>query len=211
MTHRAAYILSGIVMTLGLFCGGCATGPQYLYTGQKDSASIALGPAPVAAVAQAPMTWSGFWSRFIPKFGRSSAPMEAGVSIRRIDGLYLGGSVFDFSPKPYIDKAGKISIPPGTHTLVLMLGYSDSESIYNDGGTTVTTTNINASDPVDVVFAANHVYRFEASLSGSTFEVTLWDETGGVATRSTTGNWVFAGSESTSSDFTPDYNADKKN
>jgi hypothetical protein len=188
---KKAAILSGIVTIFGLFFSGCATGPKYLYTEQKDSASVGVGPAPDAAVASAPKTWSEFWSKL-----RSPDPIEATVGIQQVDGLSLGSSFFDSSPKQYLDKAGNISMSPGNHTLVLTFNHSDSDTESNaDGSSTETTTDISAMGTVNVEFAANHIYRLEAFLSGSVFSVTLWDDTGGPSERSRAGYWMFTGRE----------------
>ena len=199
MKNTRVLKLSALVTAFLL--NGCVSGPPYLYTPQQDSATIALGPAP----AHEPFNWKNFWSSFLK---RGSSPDDAPVSLLQVDGLQLGmQSPFNFH-HPYLDGAGNIAVSPGTHTLAMSLGdsYSDSQTD-GQGGTTTTTTSTTAAAQLAVVFAANHRYRFNATLSGEVFRLYLTDETGAAAT--SIQNWIYSGQVSTDSSYTPPFDANK--
>lgn len=210
MTNRGAYILLGFVMTLGLFCSGCATGPKYLYTEQKDSASVGVGQTSAPEVKQTHNIGSVIWSRFWHGSATASSPYDGNgnpyagngeVNIDKIDGLEAGfpsgqwgqiGELLD-NQRVLWDKAGKVWISPGRHTLAVTTT-QDQEVTYgplNDGtvGPSEQWYEI-ATGTIDAEFAANHIYRLTTS-SGS--DATLWDETDGVANRSVVGTWAFNG------------------
>jgi hypothetical protein len=197
MTHRGAYILLGVVATLGLFCGGCATGPQYLYTEQKDSASVGVGQTipPVNTPYAGPVwtrPWSGFTTTPSPYAG------TADVNIDKIDGLGVGfpagpwgqmADTFDDRRMLWVG-AGKVWISPGRHTFALTTTQDNGETDgqRNDGSYGPVLDWVeHATGTIDAEFAANHMYRFTALGA----EVRLWDETDGIATRSEVGAWGF--------------------
>jgi hypothetical protein len=200
MTNPGAYISLGIVMTLGLFCGGCATGPQYLYTEQKDSASVGVGQTipPVNTPYVGPLLsrpWSGFTTSPSPYAGSGN------INIVKIDGLDAGfpsgpwGQMVDtFDDRRMLwDQAGKVWISPGRHTLAISMiadaGETDGQR--NDGSIgPVSDWSESATGTIDAEFVANHMYRL---ISWEAFDVTLWDETNGMATRSKVGTWKFKG------------------
>jgi hypothetical protein len=166
-----AIILLGIVATFGLFFGGCATvaGPKYDYDENKESPSVAVGES----------------------FKSSPSTGEADVNIYQIDGLAVGplGWLFNFNRQArFLDKAGKEWVSPGRHVLALTF-YQNKPAAGSTSGADVT-----GSGTIEAEFAASHMYGITASLGvQDRFEVTLWDETGGLATRSSVGHWEFAG------------------
>jgi hypothetical protein len=200
MTHRGVYILLGAVMTLGLFCGGCATGPQYLYTEQKDSASVGVGQTiPPVKTPYVGSSWNRPWSGFTT----SPSPYagDGTVNIDKIDGLAAGfpagpwgqiADTFDDRRMLWIG-AGKVWISPGRHTLALTTTQDEGETDgrMNDGSYGPVTGWVEiATGTIDAEFAANHIYRLTTS-SGS--DAILWDETDGMAKRSKVGIWAFKG------------------
>jgi len=168
---KKADVLLGIVATFSLFFSGCATtaGPKYDNNQQKDSASVAVGQS------------SGY----------SPLAEVADVNIYQVDGLEVGplGWLFNLNRQTrFLDKAGVVWVSPGKHVLVLTF-YQNKTPAGSTG-----TSDVTGSGTIDTEFAANHLYRISASLgSQDKFEVTLWDETSGLATRSSVGHWEFAG------------------
>jgi hypothetical protein len=167
---KNAAILLGIVATFSLFCGGCATtaGPKYDNNQQNDSASVAVGESA----------------------GYSPLAEVADVNIYQVDGLEVGplGWLFNLNRQTrFLDKAGVVWVSPGKHVLVLTF-------YQNKPGGSTSTPDVTGSGTIDAEFAANHRYRISASLgSQDKFEATLWDETSGLATRSSAGHWEFTG------------------
>jgi hypothetical protein len=169
MTKAAT--LFGIVTIFSLFCGGCATvaGQKYKYNENEESPSVAVGES----------------------FSGPSSAGEADVNIYQVDGLEVGplGWLFNFHHQArFLDKAGKEWVSPGRHMLALTF-YQNKPAAGSTGG-----SNVTGSGTVAAEFTASHQYAITASLgSQDKFEVTLWDETGGLATRSSVGHWEFAG------------------
>jgi hypothetical protein len=168
---KKAATLVSILATFSLFLSGCATtaGSKYDYNENKDSPSIAVGES----------------------FKNSPFIDEADVNIYQIDGLEVGplGWLFNFNHQGrFLDKAGKVWVSPGRHALALTF-YQDKPAAVNTSGSDVT-----GSGMIEAEFAAGHEYGITVSLgSQDKFEVTLWDETSGLATRSSVDHWEFAG------------------
>ena len=202
---KGTKLLALLAIVSAFFFNGCASGPPYLYTPQKDSALIALGPAPTQHKSQPQFSWDSFWSGFLK---RRSSPDDAVVSVQQVDGLQLGmRSPFDFH-HPYLDSAGNIAVSPGTHTLAIFLGYGYSDSQTDgQGGTTTTETSTTVTAQVTVAFATNHRYRFNATLFGEEFRLYLTDETG--ASAISIQNWTYIGQVSVTSSYTPPFDANK--
>jgi hypothetical protein len=172
---KKASILLSIAAALSLFCSGCATvaGSRYDNDQQKDSVGVAVGE-----------------SHEVP-----ASAAVADINIYQVDGLEVGplGWLFNFNHQTrFFDKAGTVWVSPGKH--VLALTFSKNNPVTGNTGQAPVSPDVTGSGTVDVDFAANHTYRVSASLvSQDRFEVTLWDETRGLATRSSAGQWEFAG------------------
>jgi hypothetical protein len=149
-----------------LLLGGCATVPRYGYAPQHDSASVGVG-----------QTLNGL----------STSPYAGGadVVISRIDGQGVG------YPASLYEARTAVFVSPGRHSIVLSIN-SVRETDKNNGEW-ASTSAVSATGSFNAEFLANHAYRFTAELEGGRFEVTLWDETGGLATRSSAGGWEFGG------------------
>lgn len=147
------------------------SGPKYLYTEQSDSASVGVG-----------QTLNGFF--------RSPYAGESDVSIDQIDGMEVGFPRVVSDPDQQSRlwaKAGKVWLSPAKHALALT--FSQVAPV-TDGTFTFT-----GSYTVEAEFSINHMYRFTASSYGDLCCINLWDETGGLATRSSAGSWIFRGSQ----------------
>ncbi|HTQ30282.1 MAG TPA: hypothetical protein VMI53_03645, partial [Opitutaceae bacterium] len=172
-----------------------ATGPKYAYTEQKDSASVGVGQTlKIAGIFRSP--YAG----------------KADVSIDQIDGLEVGfpSGIFNLDQQSQLwAKAGKVWISPGKHALALT--FSQLTPDETSGPFTFT-----GSYTVDAEFAADRMYRFTASSYEDLCCINLWDETGGPATRSCSGSWVFRGQQTYSPppldtpDDTPTYHHEHK-
>jgi hypothetical protein len=169
---KAAILSVVIVIIFGLFCGGCAIGPKFLHTEQKDSAIIE-GPRGAAD---------------LPYLGSST------VTISKIDGVDLGFfNAFEASSPGLLSCwmgyfLKPLSIVPGKHVLVM-----DFQKIENDPASPGGSYLYTGSGTIKAEFAANHIYRITAT---GCFSVTLWDETGGLSTRSIVKTWGFDGQQS---------------
>jgi hypothetical protein len=165
----------GIVAACSLFYGGCATpaGPKYDNNEQKDSASVVVGER------------SGF----------SPTAEAADVNIYQVDGLEVGplGWFFNVNHQArFLDKAGTVWVSPGKH--VLALTFYKNMPVAGSAGQAPVSPDVTGSGTIDAEFAAGHKYAIIASIgSQDRFEVALWDETGGLPTRSSAGHWEFAG------------------
>jgi hypothetical protein len=203
---KKAIILLGIATIFGLFCSGCATGPKYLYTEQKDSASIGVGQTQPPGYYPA---YQGTTEVYITQI--DGLGLGYGTSFTSLNGV-ISNLIFD----PNNHQQMQAWVAPGEHTLSLRF-YDDSRTVSTDvwndqtlsTDTVVTATIVRATGVVFAEFAANHTYRLVASSSlsevgsgflsrflhkeSSTVEVTLWDETGGLAMRSRVGSWEFTG------------------
>jgi hypothetical protein len=163
--------LLNLAAGLVLFCAGCASGPKYGYAQQKDSASI---EGPVVPV-------------------QSKAYGDCVIHITTIDGLVTAFT----ASMPGLAWPGygrPLYLSPGGHMLVLDVGETDEEIGNVGGGRTgaVGWSTAGAKPTVTATFVANHIYRFTANIdpSGKSIDLTLWDETGGSATRSRVANWT---------------------
>jgi hypothetical protein len=197
---KKAPVLLGILTVFGLFCGGCSTAPQYLYTEQKDSASVGVGQTipPVNTPYVGPLLsrpWSGFTTSPSPYAGNGK------VNIDKIDGLDAGfpsgpwGQIADtFDDRRMLwNDMGKVWIAPGRHTLAVSMiaDAGETDGRLNDGSYGPALDWVeSATGIIDTEFAANHTYRLTSS---GGFDLTLWDETDGMAKRSEVGTWAFTG------------------
>lgn len=167
---RKPTFLLAIVTTYGLLCCGCATGPRYTYTQQKDSASVS-GP-------------------ITPFQNRDNGTCS--IRIVQVDGLTAN---FDASSPGINWPTSKKSLylEPGKHVLALDIGEIDTETgDTGHGASGITGAVASGSTPtINVEFKANHTYRFAAYLVRGWIDLTLWDETDGAKTRSEVANWTF--------------------
>ena len=165
-------ILWGAVVAFGLLSGGCANGPRYEYIKQGDSARI---EAPIKPVQHAAQYGSCY------------------VEITQIDGL---GANFVAS-RPGVNwipgGSDPLYLAPGKHAVTLDIGQIDEVLGETGRGHTGIAGAFAAGSRPTLTreFAAKHVYRFTASLSGdgSAIDVTLWDESGGFSKRSRVASW----------------------
>ena len=162
---------STLAAGLVLFCAGCVSGPKYEYAQQKDSAIIEGPVGPVQGKA----------------YG------DCHIHIISVDGLI---STFEASSPglTWPDYGFRLFLSPGRHTLVLDVEETDEE-VGNVGGSrtgAVGWFTAGAKPTVTATFVASHVYRFTASIDPSDrfIALTLWDETGGSATRSRVTDWT---------------------
>jgi hypothetical protein len=180
-------ILLSIAATFSLFFGGCATAarPKYLNTEQKDSASVGVGQTLGASSPYAGDPNVSINNKFSDVFINKIDDLEANFPARGV---------------PFFDTRKQLYISPGKHALVLTFNEIDDCYVYTGSGT------------VEAEFTANHIYRITAcaapytparcifaanyTIIAARFDVTLWDETGGIATRASVGNWGIDGQQS---------------
>jgi len=179
--------LLSIVTIFALLCGGCATGPQYSYIKQQDSASVE-GPV-------------------VPNQGWNNGRCQ--VIIEKLDGLAV--NFMASSPGvnlPFVHNNRQLNLEPGKHAISLDI--SDTEEDYGSVGHgavgEVGTVAYGSKPTITAEVTANHIYRFSGYLSGSTIELVLWDETGGPATRTRAGSWTFDSNGNHSDSPTPSSN-----
>ena len=168
---RKPTFLLVIVTIYGLLCGGCATGPRYTYTQQKDSASVA-GPR-------------------VPDQGREDGTCY--INIKKVDGLTANFPTSNPGSNRFFYSATKrLYLSPGQHRFILDISEINSDyGGVGHGAVGIVDTVVSGSAPtITVELKANHIYRFAAFLAGGTIELILWDETGGAKTRSEVANWT---------------------
>jgi len=169
-TTTKAYRFWGVLAAFGLLFGGCATGPRFEYTEQKDSARIEPPIKPVQRIEQ---------------YGSCS------IQITRVDGLVAS---FDASrPGANWVPGGNrpLYVSPGKHTITLDIGQIDEvygKTGRNDVGV-VGAYAAGSRPTLTVEFAPNHAYRFTANLNGTVIDVTLWEETAGTSPRVAAATW----------------------
>lgn len=72
----------------------------------------------------------------------------------------------------------RCTLPPGAHSVSLAV----ADFWERDPQLMAGKTSLKAEQVVTFTFEADHTYRFTASRTGNTFDVTLWDETTGKKT-----------------------------
>lgn len=184
--YRKSSWACGTLLTVVLILAACATVPKYEYTEQKDSASVEIKQVPVDPT--------------FPTF-------DDAVIISLVDGQSANfPSAFPFDRQ-------RLYLAPGNHTLSLYCWHS-SLTIRGDNPPFALRSTVKAYGAIKVEFTAGHVYRWSASLSKETlalfpfawnpplfppsfskqtFDVTLWDVTGGLTVRRRVGDWQFSG------------------
>ena len=157
----------------GLLCAACALGPRYAYAPQADSATISTAPTPSVAVAV-------YTPQADPAAIPAAPPASVAVFTQHIDGAVPLPSQLGSSNGVY-----QVYVSPGMHELDLALRYSENASHGLDEMVWSTT----ASVKIESMFAPKGKYRIEGHLTGTRFDVVLWDETQGPAARVRVGSW----------------------
>ena len=178
---RFVFFAASLVALTAEF-SGCVTRPSarsassisldrnYTYTEKQHFASVVVGE----------------------DFSGEEALKEADVNIYLIDGK-TAGTLFHLPGVKHqtlrADKAGGVWVSRGSHALSLTYFWRIPAS--GDSGS---RTDVAGAGSIEANFVADHAYALTAILSGKNeFAVTLWDETNGMAARTSIGHWEFAG------------------
>ena len=120
----------------------------------------------------------------ITPFQNSEYYGSSDVNIFLVDGLVADFEASSPGANWFASKQ-PLYLAPGKHTLFLKIAEIETTKHGNFASGNRPT--------ITVQFAASRVYRFTANLSvdKKAIDVTLWDETGGTAKRSSVAKWTF--------------------
>jgi len=169
LVHR--FLRASRLTLLGgsLLLAGCASGPRYSYTQAPDSARILAYNAP------------------------SPFPNDTScyITVTKLDGRRLAFSASIPGLRRLLGKPSEpLYLSPGTHTMTLDLSEIDNVIGPNSDASGIVATDSSGGTKVIVfAFLRGHVYRMAGHLSGGAFDITLWDESDGAATRKVAGEW----------------------